>query len=103
MKVHWTQNAIDNLVNIYEYISLNSALYAKGMVDKITRRSEQIADPPFSGRKVSQYAAEDIREIIEAPYRIIYRIRPDRIDVLTVIHSAQLLPDTFGQPEGKSH
>jgi hypothetical protein len=39
MKVHWTQNAIDHLVNIYEYISLNSALYAKGMVDKITRRS----------------------------------------------------------------
>lgn len=82
MKVHWTQNAIDNLINIYGYIALNSAVYAKRTVDKITRRSEQIADRPFSGRKAPQYEAEDIREIIEKPYRIIYRIRPDQIDVL---------------------
>lgn len=65
MKVHWTRNAIDHPVNIYEHISLNSAVYAKGMVDKITRRSEQIADHLFSGRKVPQCDAEDIREIIE--------------------------------------
>ena len=42
------------------------------MVDKITSRPEQIAEQPFSGRKVPEYDAEDIREIIEAPYRIIY-------------------------------
>ncbi len=52
MKVLWTQNALDHLVNIYEHIALNSPLYARGMVDKLTRRSEQIADYPFSGRMV---------------------------------------------------
>ena len=45
------------------------------MVDKITRRSEQIADQQLSGRKVPEYEAEDIRELIEKPYRIIYRIK----------------------------
>lgn len=95
MKVYWTQNAIEHLANIYEYIALNSAMYAKGMVDKITRRSGQIADLPFSGRKVPEYDAEDIRELIEAPYRIIYRIKPDQIDVLAVIHGAQLPPDSM--------
>lgn len=94
MKVRWTRNAINHLVNIFEYISLNSPAYAKGIVDKITRRSEQIADQPFSGRKVPEYEAEDIREIIEKPYRIIYKIQPNQIDVLAVIHSAQLPPDT---------
>jgi plasmid stabilization system protein ParE len=44
MKVHWTNNAVDHLVNIYEYISLNSPTYARRMVDRITRRSEQIGD-----------------------------------------------------------
>lgn len=71
MRVHWTNNAVDHLVNIYEYISLNSPTYGKRMVDKITRRSEQIADYPLSGRKVPEYDAEDIRELIEKPYRII--------------------------------
>ena len=93
MKVYWTQNAIEHMVNIYEYIALNSPTYAKRMADKITRRSEQIADHPFSGRKVPEYDAEDIRELIEKPYRIIYRIKPDQIDVVAVIHGARLLPD----------
>jgi addiction module RelE/StbE family toxin len=93
MKVTWTQNAIDHLVNIFEYIAHDSPFYAKRIVDRITRRSEQIADHPFSGRKVPEYDAEDIREIIEKPYRIIYRIRPNKIDVLAVIHGAQQLPD----------
>jgi toxin ParE1/3/4 len=93
MKVHWTRNAIEHLVTIFEYIALNSPAYARGMVERITRRSEQIADHPLSGRKVPEYDAEEVRELIEKPYRIIYRIKPDRIEVLAVIHGAQLPPD----------
>ncbi len=93
MIVHWTQNAIEHLVNIYEHIALNSPTYAKGMVDKITRRSEQILDQPLSGRKVAEYQSDDIRELIEKPYRIIYRIKADQIDILAVIHGARLLPE----------
>lgn len=93
MKVHWTRNAINHLVGIFEYIATNSPAYATGMVDRITRRSEQIGEHPFSGCKVPEYEAEDIREVIEKPYRIIYRIKSDQIDVLAVIHGAQLLPD----------
>jgi len=93
MKVHWTRNAIGHLPNIYEYISLNSPTYANRTVDKITRRSEQIANQPYSGRKVPEYDAKDIRELIEKPYRIIYRIKPDQIDVVAVIHDAQLMTD----------
>ena len=93
MIIQWTDNAVEHLVNIYEYIALNSPTFAKQMVDKITRRSAQIAAQPLSGRKVPEYDAKDVRELIERPYRIIYRIKQDRIDVLAVIHGARLLPD----------
>jgi addiction module RelE/StbE family toxin len=93
MKVYWTLNAIKHLTNIYEYIALNSPTYARRMVDRITQRSEQISTQPFSGRKVPEYETEDIRELIEKPYRIIYRLKQDQIDVLAVIHGAQLLPE----------
>ena len=93
MRVHWTNNAIEHLVNIYEYIALNSPIYAKRMVDKITQRSEQIIDHPHSGRKVPEYDEPDIRELIENPYRIIYCIKRDKIDVLAVIHGAQHPPE----------
>ena len=55
MKVHWTDNAIAHLSNIYEYIAHDSPLYAKKMIDKMIARSEQIANFPLSGRKVPEY------------------------------------------------
>lgn len=93
MRVHWTENAIAHLVDIYEYIAHDSPIYAKRVIDIVTRRSEQSAIFPMSGRGVPEYEADDIREIIQNPYRIIYRIKPDQIDVLAVIHCAQLLPE----------
>ena len=93
MKVYWTDNSIGHLLGIYEYIARNSPVYAKRVVDRITRRSEQIAEFPLSGRKVPEYKTEDIREIIEKPYRIIYRIKSDQIDILAVIHGAKLPPE----------
>jgi toxin ParE1/3/4 len=92
MKVLWTKNAIEHLGGIYDYIAVNSPAYAKRTVDKITRRSMQIADMPYSGRKVPEYEADDVRELIEYPYRVIYRIKVDQIDVLAVIHGARQLP-----------
>jgi plasmid stabilization system protein ParE len=93
MRVHWTNNALAHLVDIYEHIARDSPVYAKRVIDKITRRSQQIANFPMSGRMVPEYEAEDIREIIETSYRIIYRIKPDQIDVLAAVHCARPLPD----------
>ena len=45
---------IKHLTNIYDYIALNSPTYARRMVDRITRRSEQISTQPLSGRKVPE-------------------------------------------------
>ncbi len=89
MKVHWTDTAEDHLVAIYAYIAQDSPQYAILMVDRLTRRSQQIANFPLSGRKVPEYEMEQIREVIEGPYRIIYHIKPDQIDVLAVIHGSQ--------------
>ena len=89
MKVHWTDTACGHLDAIHAYISQNSPEYAKRVVDKLTRRSQQIADFPLSGRTVPEYEFDQIREIIEYPYRIIYHIKSDQIDVLAVLHGAQ--------------
>lgn len=89
MKVHWTETAEEHLDAIYLYIAQNSPQYAILMVDRLTRRSQQIADFPLSGRKVPEYKMEQIREVIEGHYRIIYHIKPDQIDVLAVIHASQ--------------
>ncbi|GAA6619473.1 type II toxin-antitoxin system RelE/ParE family toxin [Scytonema sp. NUACC26] len=89
MKVFWTDTAVENLSAIYTYVSQNSPQYAARVVDRITRRSEQIINFPLSGRIVPEFKTEQIREVIEGSYRIIYYIKPEQIEVLAVIHGSQ--------------
>lgn len=88
MRVHWTSTAEGHLDAIYAHIALDSPEYARRMVDRFTRRSIQIAEFPFSGRKVPEYDVDHIREVIEGPFRLVYVIDTEQIDVLAVIHAA---------------
>jgi toxin ParE1/3/4 len=96
MKVHWTDTAEGHLDAIYAYIAQDSHEYARRMVDRLTRRSQQIGKFPFSGRRVPEYDADEIREVIEGSFRVIYRIKSDQIDLLAVIHGAM---DLLGRSE----
>ena len=92
MKVRWTDHARRQLAAIHDHIALDSERYALRVVDRLTRRTQQIANFPRSGRVVPELQQDDIREVIEPPYRLVYRIRADQIDVLTVFHGAQQPP-----------
>ncbi len=59
------------------------------MVDRITKSSKHIANFPMAGRKVHEFDREEIREIIESSYRIVYKVCPERIDILAVLHGAR--------------
>ena len=72
MKVFWTDTAVQHLSAIYTYIAHNSPRYAQRLIDRLTRRSEQIAKFPLSGRSVPEFETKQIREVIEGSYRIIY-------------------------------
>jgi plasmid stabilization system protein ParE len=91
-----TDTAEGHLDAVYAHIAQDSPEYARHMVDRLTRRSQQIADFPFSGRRVPEYDIEQIREVIEGSFRIIYHIKSDQIDVLAVIHGAR---DVLGRSE----
>ncbi len=89
MNVYWTNTAEKHLDCIYNYIAQDSIEYAQQMVDRITRKTQQIAVFPLSGRSVPEYESKIIREVIELPYRIIYFIKSNSINILAVIHEAQ--------------
>lgn len=80
-------------MDIYEYIAQDSKQYATRTVDRLTKTSENLIDFPEIGRKVPEYDFDDIREIFEGQYRLVYRIKKNQVDVLAVIHGARLLPD----------
>lgn len=92
MRVVWTHRAKARLRQIHRYIARDQPLNADRVVDRLTRRVAQLAEHPRSGRVVENFQREDLRELIEAPYRIIYLVLAERIDILTVRDTRRVLP-----------
>lgn len=92
--VIWIDQVIEDLDNIAEYIAQDSLKYAAITVNKLFQRTEILKAHPKIGRIVPETNQESIRELIEGNYRIIYEIvSEDRIEILTVYHSAHRLKD----------
>jgi toxin ParE1/3/4 len=82
--VNWTPEARSRLEDIEAYIAKDSPAAAQEMVQRILGRTRQLEIAPRWGRPVPDYQQEDLRELLERPYRIIYRVGAERIAILTV-------------------
>ena len=93
MKIQWSPLAVERISEIADYIAKDSPVAAEKWVHSIFNRVGQIKDFSKSGRSVPEIKRLDIRELIIANYRIIYRIEIGAVSILTVRHSRQILPD----------
>jgi toxin ParE1/3/4 len=89
-----TRAALADLTAIYEHIGADSLRYAVAVVDRLTKRSQQLAAFPQSGQMVPEYQREDIREIIEYSYRMLYQDDGSVVSIIALIHGSHLLPDS---------
>ena len=92
VKIVWTELSTSDLREVFEYIAEDSIRYASITANKVYQRVQPLADNPLLGRIVPEFNENNIRELIEGNYRIIYRIKSEiQIDVLRVYHVARLL------------
>ncbi len=91
MEIVWTNQALRRLNEIVDYIAKDSIDTAEKWALKLIKRTDQLIEQPESGRIVSEYNDQSLRELIFGNYRIIYRIRNDvnTIYILTVWHVRQ--------------
>jgi toxin ParE1/3/4 len=89
MKIDWTKPAISDVESIRDYIGRDSEYYASRFIGKIIEAVERLKFFPELGRRVPEAEEENIRELLFQNYRIIYRVDPRRILVLTIIHAAR--------------
>lgn len=90
-EIKWTIQALDDVQAIAGYIARDSAHYAQLFATKIFDTVTRIGFFPESGRVVPEINHPDIREIILGNYRIIYRLKADSVEIITVYHGARLL------------
>ena len=93
MKLFWTDTAKKELMVIRRFIAADNPTAAKQWIARLRDRARNILPVPESGRMVPEFSREDIRELIEGNYRIVYQVFPDRIVVLTVFEGHRLFPE----------
>ena len=92
VEVRWTEQSIEDIEHIAEYIAKDSIKYAEIQVEDFFEAVLSLNEFPKTGRIVPEVGDKDLRELIIGFYRIIYRIKTiDQIDVLTVYHTRRLL------------
>lgn len=87
MKINWTDNAVQDLKEIKAYIARDSEFYAASFIEKLITGVEALTIFPEMGRWVPEARNELIRELICRPYRVIYRINGNYIDIITIVNS----------------
>ena len=87
--VIWSEPAKADLRSIYDFIANNSPFYAKKVVQDIRGKTDVLNDLPNIGKKVPELNIETIRELSQYSYRIIYEVKPDRAEILAIIHDRQ--------------
>ena len=87
MRVIWAPRAIARAGEIAQYIAADRPAAAKGWVERLFARVATLGRHARRGRKVPELDRDDIRQVYYGKYRIIYRLDPKRVVVLTVRHS----------------
>lgn len=87
MEPKWLRRALDDLQNIADFIEQENPAVARAFVSDVRDKTQRLAPFPFMGRSSEK---PDIRElVVHQRYLVSYRIRPGRIEIMQVWHTAR--------------
>ena len=86
--------ARSDLAEIWDYIADDSEARADAFIDTIDRKFQALAGRPNMGRQRDELA-EGLRSFPVGRYVIFYRVLPDGIEVVRVLHGARDLDAVF--------
>ena len=86
MRVVWAPRAITRAAEIAGYIAEDRPGAAARWVQDLFAKVAGLRQQGRRGRKVPELNRDEVRELLFGEYRIIYRLDPKRIVILTVRH-----------------
>ena len=94
--VRWSETSERDLKSIVEYIAKDSPSRAYEVLGSVKEKASNLHSFPDRGRIAPELQDQGItqyRELIVAPWRIIYRVSEETVYVLSVLDSRQNVED----------
>ena len=100
MQVIWSDLADSRRAEIIEFIMIDNVDAAVKMDILFDEADDRLSNYPECGRKGRIFGTKEL--VVHPNYILIYRLHNNRVEILTVVHSAQEYPPheiTLGFPE----
>lgn len=88
-RVRWTRTAADDLEEIAGYIAEDAPTAARRFVRQLRDAARSLKELPERGRRVPELEPMELRELLHGDYRLVYRIEPEAVLILTIAHGAR--------------
>jgi toxin ParE1/3/4 len=86
VRVVWSPLAVERAAEAATYIAQDSPAAARRWVDGLFGTAGTLSRLPERGRLVPELQRPDVRELLYGNFRIVYRVEPRRVAILTVRH-----------------
>ena len=96
-EVEWSDEAIADVEAIAEYVSRTSPANADRVVQAIRASALKLPDFPHAHRVIPEFGDTDRRETFVHRWRLMYRVLPDRVRIVGVIHGNRPLDTVKGR------
>ena len=70
--------------------------YAHRVVQRLISAAERLIEFPEIGRVVPEVGQSELRELIVRPYRLVHRLEPGIVEIVTVFRSSRSFPSDLG-------
>jgi toxin ParE1/3/4 len=87
-------SARQDIRDIIDYVFNRSVQNAEKLYSEILYKISSLHQYPERGQLVKEVNSPEIREIRVYHFRIIYRVLPNKVQVLTIHHSSRLLSNS---------
>ncbi len=94
MTIHWMPLAEQDLEAAYDYVRQRSENAAQEVAARIFSAVGMLMRHPYAGREGRVRGTREL-PVTRTPYVVVYRLRADEIQILSVLHGARRWPETF--------
>jgi plasmid stabilization system protein ParE len=97
LKVIWSPRARQKAREAVDFIKEDRPLASGEWLEGLVQRVLLLEEVPDQGRIVPEWGQPDVREVLHPPYRVLYQVSSERVEILTLSHMRQELEGQSGQ------
>jgi toxin ParE1/3/4 len=94
MKIIVSDEADNDLMQIFSYLSQRSPQATQSLLDEINRRFVNLESFPLLGASRPDLG-QDVRSAVVSPYMVLYAVRRDHVTILRVLHGGRDIEAEF--------